>query len=117
VESARVDQWLWAVRAFKTRAEATAACRAGHVEVNGAAAKAATRVHLGDRVAWHAQGRDRIVEVVEPIAKRVGALRAAACLVDHTPPAPPQGEAPFVRSRGSGRPTKRDRRQLDRLLR
>lgn len=117
MESARVDQWLWAVRVFKTRAEATEASRGGHVRVNDAAAKAATRVQPGDHVATHVHGRDRILEVVDPIVKRVGAAQAATCFVDHSPPAPAREEAPFVRTRGTGRPTKRDRRQLDRLRR
>jgi ribosome-associated heat shock protein Hsp15 len=116
-ESARVDQWLWAVRVFKTRAEATAACRAGHVHVNDTTAKAATRVRPGDRVSSRAPGKERVLEVVDPIAKRVGASQAATCLVDHTPAAAPREESPFARARGTGRPTKRDRRQLDRLRR
>ncbi len=117
MESARVDQWLWAVRIFKTRTEATDACRGGHVTVNDTAAKAATRVRPGDRVAAHVQGRDRVLEVVDPIVKRVGAAEAGTCLLDHSPPAPRRAEAPFLRTRGTGRPTKRDRRQLDRLRR
>lgn len=115
VPSARVDRWLWAVRVYKTRAAATEACRGGHVEVDGAAAKAATRIRPGCRVTARVQDRDRVVEVVDPISRRVGAAEAATCLVDHTPPAPPREQAPFVRERGSGRPTKRDRRRLDRF--
>ncbi len=115
MESARVDQWLWAVRIFKTRAMATEACRGGHVRVNDAAAKAATRVHQGDRVAARVHGRDRVLEVLDPVTKRVDAARAAACMIDHSPPVPVLEERPFDRPRGSGRPTKRDRRQLDRL--
>lgn len=115
MDAARVDQWLWAVRVFKTRSMATDACRGGHVRVNGASAKAATRLQPGDRVAVRVQGGDRDLEVVEPITKRVGATRAAECMVDHTPPAAPREHAPFDRPRGTGRPTKRDRRQLDRL--
>lgn len=116
MESARVDQWLWAVRVFKTRADAAAACSGGHVRVNGTAAKPATRVVRGDRVAARARGRIRDLEVVDPIKKRVGAAIAATCLVDRSPPEPPEG-TPFARARGSGRPTKRDRRELDRLRR
>ncbi len=115
MESARVDQWLWAVRIFKTRAMATEACRGGHVRVNGAAAKAATRVRQGDRVAARVHGHDRVLEVVEAITKRVGAAQAAVCMIDHSPPTTLRDESPFDRPRGSGRPTKRDRRQLDRL--
>lgn len=115
MDAARVDRWLWAVRIFKTRAEATEACRGRHVSVNDAVAKAATRVQPGDRVAAHVHGRDRILEVVDPIVTRVGAARAAECLVDHSPPVAAREAGPFARTRGSGRPTKRDRRQLDRL--
>jgi ribosome-associated heat shock protein Hsp15 len=117
VESARVDQWLWAVRVFKTRAEAADACRGGHVKVNDAAAKPGTRVGPGDRVAARAHERDRILDVLDPITKRVSAPHAATCLVDRSPPEPPREEAPFARARGSGRPTKRERRELDRLRR
>lgn len=115
MESVRVDQWLWAVRVFKTRSDATGACKGGHVRVNDSAAKAATRLRPGDRVTAHVHGRDRILEVRVPIAKRVGSAEASACLVDHTPPAPPRDDEAFARVRGSGRPTKRDRRMLDRL--
>ena len=85
-----MDQWLWAVRLFKTRSLATAACRGGHVKVNGKAAKPATPVHVGDRVTAHVAERDRVVEVVQLIHKRVAAPVAAECLVDHSPPAPPR---------------------------
>lgn len=117
MEETRVDKWLWAVRLFKTRALATAACKGGHVRVNGTPAKPATPVRPADRVEAHVHGRDRILEVVRIIDKRVGAPVAAECLVDHTPPEPPQdqGAAVFTRERGAGRPTKRDRRQLDRF--
>lgn len=119
MESTRVDRWLWAVRLFKTRGDATAACRGGHVRVNGRPAKPAVPVRVGDRVEAVVHGRQRIVEIVAVIDKRVGAPVAAASLVDHSPPPPPKDEAPpvFERSRGSGRPTKRERRQLDRFQR
>ena len=117
MEETRVDRWLWAVRQFKTRSEATKACQAGHVTVNGRPAKPATDVRAGDRVVAGVHGRDRDLEVVQVIDKRVGAPVAATCFVDHTPPPPPEDpNAPvWERERGTGRPTKRDRRQLDRL--
>jgi ribosome-associated heat shock protein Hsp15 len=118
VEATRVDRWLWAVRLYKTRGAATDACRGGHVRVNGSPAKAAATVRVGDRVEAAVHGRRRVLEVVKVIDKRVGAPVAAECLVDHSPPPPPRDErlAPtFTRDRGSGRPTKRDRRQLDRF--
>jgi ribosome-associated heat shock protein Hsp15 len=116
VDETRVDKWLWAVRLYKTRSLATDACRGGHVRVNGVPAKPATVVRAGDRVEARHQGRARILEVVRVIDKRVGASVAAGCLVDHSPP-PSRDEAPgaWVRDRGTGRPTKRDRRRLDRF--
>jgi ribosome-associated heat shock protein Hsp15 len=117
VEETRVDKWLWAVRLFKTRALATAACKGGHVRVNGSPAKPAATVRVGDRVEAQAHGRRRDLEVARVIDKRVGAPLAAECVVDHTPPEPPAEDAAevFTRDRGAGRPTKRDRRQLDRF--
>jgi ribosome-associated heat shock protein Hsp15 len=108
---------LWAVRVFKTRSQATAACRSGHVRINGHRAKPASAVHVGDRVEARAGDRERVLEVVTVIDKRVGPPIAAGCVVDHSPP-PPESEldAPvFQRDRGAGRPTKKDRRRLDRL--
>ena len=86
MESIRVDQWLWAVRLFKTRSESTEACRAGHVRVNGAPVKPAAKVHVGDRVTARAHQRERIFEVVALINKRVSAPLAAECLVLKSPP-------------------------------
>jgi ribosome-associated heat shock protein Hsp15 len=117
VEATRVDRWLWAVRLYKTRAAATDACRGGHVRVNGAPAKAAAPVRVGDQVEARVHGRPRVLEVVRVVDKRVGPPVAAGCLVDHSPPPPPKDQAPvaFARERGAGRPTKRERRQLDRF--
>ena len=113
-----MDIWLWAVRLYKTRSAATAACRGGHVRVNRAPAKASTTVKVGDRIEAFVE-RERILEVVTVIGKRVGAPVAATCLVDHSPPAPVVRRSPpvFVREPGAGRPTKRERRELDRLRR
>jgi ribosome-associated heat shock protein Hsp15 len=117
MEATRVDRWLWAVRLYKSRSAATAACRGGHVRVNGDGAKPATPVRVGDTIATRLHDRDRLVEVVRVIDKRVGAAVAAECIVDHSPPAPPRDIAlgAFVRDPAAGRPTKRDRRRLDRF--
>jgi ribosome-associated heat shock protein Hsp15 len=117
IDAVRVDVWVWAVRLAKTRSQATIACRAGHVRVNGARAKPAQLVRPGDRVEVRSGGWPRMVEVRQLLLKRVGAEPAAAAYVDHTPPRPPREiSAPVaVRERGSGRPTKKQRRQLDRL--
>ena len=116
--SARVDAWLWSVRIYKSRTQATAACRAGHVRVNGEHAKAATPVHVGDRVTVRKGGLDRMLEVTQTRSKRVGADEAATAFLDHTPaPAVRAAAAPPVAQRdpGAGRPTKRERRQIDKL--
>jgi ribosome-associated heat shock protein Hsp15 len=117
VTTARVDSWTWAVRMFKTRSLATAACRAGHVRVNGDRAKAAQPVHIGDEIRVRTAGFDRILVVSRIVSKRVGATVAAECFVDKTPPPPPREEVALVpmRDRGAGRPTKRERRDIDRL--
>lgn len=117
MDDTRVDRWLWAVRVFHTRSAATDACRGGHVRVNGASAKPATTVRAGDRVEARVAQRERVLEVTKIIDKRVGAPLAVECYIDHSPPPPPKDEvAPvFAREPGTGRPTKRDRRVLDRF--
>lgn len=114
----RVDVWLWAVRIYRTRTAATAACSAGNVRVNGDIAKPSKTLGPGDRVTTRVAHRPRDLEVVETPKKRVGASVAAEALVDHSPPPEPRAVAPeraAVREPGTGRPTKRDRRQIDRL--
>ncbi len=72
---------------------------------------------VGDRVAVRVGGRDRDLEVAKVVDKRLGATLAAVCLVDHSPPPPPRelDQPVFARDPATGRPTKRDRRELDRL--
>ncbi|GAA0504145.1 RNA-binding protein S4 [Saccharopolyspora subtropica] len=116
MEQTRVDRWLWAVRLTKTRPDAAAACRGGHVRVNDRPAKPATTVSPGDEVRVRVGGRTRIVEVVRVIQRRVGAADAATCYIDRTPAPPPDVAVPVARrERGAGRPTKRDRRMIDKL--
>jgi ribosome-associated heat shock protein Hsp15 len=116
IDTARIDVWLWAVRLTPTRSAATELCRAGRVTLNGAPAKASSAVKEGDRIEARIAQRQRIVEVTQVVHKRVGAPVAAECLVDLSPPVVKTTDDPvFRRERGAGRPTKRDRRQLDRL--
>ncbi|WP_424936033.1 MULTISPECIES: RNA-binding S4 domain-containing protein [Bacteria] len=110
----RVDSWLWAVRVYKTRSAATTACRAGHVRVNGDRVKAAQTVRVGDELRVRIAGFDRILIVRQTIARRVGAPLAALAAEDRTPPREPVAAA-GLRDRGAGRPTKRERREIDRL--
>lgn len=112
----RLDVWLWSARLFPTRAAATAACRGGHVRRNGDPVKAAQKVSVGDELRVRSPGRERIVVVTRILTKRVGAPIAREAYEDHSPePAPQLLAAPPRRDRGTGRPTKRERRQLDRL--
>lgn len=113
----RVDAWLWAVRLFKSRSQSTAAVKAGHVRINGERAKPSTAVRVGDRVVVRGGPRERIVVVSRTIAKRVSAPMAAEAMVDQSPPPPPRELAVPIgqRDRGAGRPTKRERREIDRL--
>jgi len=116
MERVRVDRWLWAVRLTRTRSGAAQACRAGHVQVNGARAKPAAPVKVADTVRLRVGDRERVVEVVRLIEHRVGAELAAGCLIDRSPPPPPRDPLarPGRRPPGMGRPTKRERRDLDR---
>lgn len=113
----RVDAWVWAVRLTSTRSAAAAACRAGHVRVNGDRAKPATLVGPGDEV--RVRGLvERVVVVRRTLVKRVSATLASEAYTDLTPPPAPRAERPAaigVRDRGMGRPTKRDRRAIERL--
>jgi ribosome-associated heat shock protein Hsp15 len=115
--SARVDSWVWAVRLMKSRSLATAACRAGHVRVNGEKVKAAQPVRVGDEVRVREAGFDRIVTVKRILVKRVSAPVATESYTDNTPPPPPREEVALapMRDRGAGRPTKRERRDLEKL--
>ena len=113
-----MDSWIWSVRLTRTRSAASGACRAGHVKVNGVRVKPAHPVRAGDEVRLRYEGRERVVIVQRTIAKRVGALVAAECYIDHSPPPAPREETVVVaaRDRGAGRPTKRERRSIEKLL-
>lgn len=115
--SVRVDAWLWAVRVFKTRSLATAACKAGHVRVGDERAKPAQAVRIGDIVRVRIDGFDRVLEVTGLLQKRGSAEVARANSIDRSPPRPTPIETGYVpmRDRGTGRPTKRERRDLTRL--
>lgn len=115
--SVRVDSWIWSVRLVKSRSIGATACKGGHVRVNGERVKPAYGVRVGDEVRLRHGGRERIVVVKKIIRKRVGAPVAVDCYVDNSPPPPPRvAIAPAgIRDRGTGRPTKRDRREMERL--
>lgn len=116
-DSVRIDAWVWAVRLAKTRSQATAACRAGHVRLNDSTAKASQSVRVGDEVKVRLHGFDRVYRVTGLATRRGSAAEAARYFEDLTPPPPPRVERPaaILRDRGAGRPTKRERREIDRL--
>lgn len=113
----RIDSWVWAVRLTKTRSLATTACRAGHVRINDLTVKAAHKVAIGDIVRVRLHGFDKIYRVTGLASRRGSAAEAAKHFEDLTPPPLPRVERAMlpVRDRGAGRPSKRERRELDRL--
>jgi ribosome-associated heat shock protein Hsp15 len=116
-DSLRLDKWLWAARFFKTRSLASAACAGGKVDVNDEAAKPAKAVRVGDRLELTLPRDRRIVKVLSLSDRRGPAPVARALYDDLTPPAPPrlrQAPPPY-RAPGAGRPTKRERREIERL--
>ncbi len=118
----RLDKWLQVARAFKTRSQATRACSLGRVRVNGAVAKPHRHLALGDRVEVERRDRLLVLEVRELRDRPLPKAEAARLFVDHSPPPPPPDplarllrRPASTRERGTGRPTKKDRRSLDRL--
>ena len=114
----RIDRWVCAVRLVKSRPVAAQLCEGGHVRVNGSPAKASTKVRAGDTVHALIAERERLLEVVRPIEKRVGPPVAATCYIDKSPPPVFREIAPGIKAiRGEGRPSKRLRRELERMRR
>ncbi|MFS0306853.1 RNA-binding S4 domain-containing protein [Corynebacterium striatum] len=113
----RIDAWVWSVRMAKTRSEAADAVKAGHVKLNGNATKPSQQVVPGDRVRIWRNHHEHDLEVLATVSKRVGAPIARTCYIDHAPPPPPKEFMPSVpvRERGSGRPTKKERRETDKF--
>ena len=116
---ARVDKWLWAARIFKTRTMAAAACKKGQVSMKGALLKASRTIKAGDVIDVRKPPITYSFKVLQPIEKRVGAKLIPEILENVT--SPQQYEilemskiSGFIdRARGTGRPTKKDRRSLD----
>jgi len=118
----RLDKWLWSVRVFRSRSLASDACRAGSVAVNEQPAKPARDVRPGETITVRLGIVTRTLRVVDVPRSRVGAKLVARFCDDLTPPEElaKAKEQPLqqmlAREKGSGRPTKRDRRLLDRFL-
>ncbi len=120
--SYRLDKWLWAVRLFKSRSLAADACRAGSVEINDQPAKPARDVKPGEQVTVQQGLVKRTVQVVAIPRSRVGPKLVPEYCTDLTPPDEYEKarthrvQQLLAREKGSGRPTKRDRRLLDHLF-
>jgi len=120
----RIDRWLWAARFFKTRSLAAEAIQAGHVAVNNARAKAAKEVGLGDVIDLTAGGQ-RWTVVVRDVEERRGPAARARELYEETAESAARREreraerraAPVPGADLGARPTKRDRRRIDRVRR
>jgi ribosome-associated heat shock protein Hsp15 len=115
VKSVRIDRWLCAARIFKSRTLAQKACDMGHVRVGDRAVHSSYGVRTGDEIRAEAP-RGAVVLIVLALAdKRQSPPRARELYEDRSPPPPPRDERVGVRARGAGRPTKADRRALERL--
>ena len=118
-EPIRIDKYLWAVRLYKTRSLATEACRCGHVRMNGLPVKASHEIKVGEVYEVSIEQLHRVVEVRQLLGNRVGAKLVDNYLIDRTP----QEEYERIqlirqyafekRDRGAGRPTKRERRDIE----
>lgn len=119
--SVRIDKWLWSVRVYKTRNQAADACRAGKVKMDGIAVKPSRDVKPGDVIEISMAPIKKILEVIEPIKNRVGAKLVPEFANDLTPQSEYDklkliNEMNFEhRDRGTGRPTKKQRRLIDYL--
>jgi ribosome-associated heat shock protein Hsp15 len=118
----RVDKWLWAARFFKTRSLAAEAVTGGKIEINGEAAKPAKLVHPGDEVRIR-MGQFEHIVIVRDVSERRGPASVATTLYEETQESKRQRaklaerlrDSPWGFEQGAGRPTKRDRRDLQRL--
>ncbi len=121
-ESVRIDKWLWAVRLYKSRSLATEACNAGHVKIGGNRVKPARDLRIGEEIAMLAGPIHRTVRVIALLDQRVGAKVVGRFLEDLTPPEEyarareEASQSPIRFPKGFGRPTKKQRRQLQGLF-
>ncbi|WP_026898569.1 RNA-binding S4 domain-containing protein [Daejeonella oryzae] len=121
IEKLRIDKYLWAIRAFKTRSIATEACKAGRVKLSGQNLKASHIVKIGETYTVQKGIERKVIKVIDLLERRVDAKTAVNFYEDLTPVEETQAyksvfHAPtLTRDRGAGRPTKRDRRDIDDL--
>jgi len=119
-DAVRIDKWLWAARFYKSRLLAAEACDGGKVEVNGHSAKPHKLVRVQDKLSFTHPSGLKEVTVIALSERRGPASEARLLYEDHSPPPPPRETRPFfvpppLRLPGLGRPTKRERRETERL--
>lgn len=118
-ENVRIDKWIWAVRIFKTRSLATEACKKGHVSIGDLPVKASRIIHPGEVVKVRKPPITRSFKILALAEKRMSAKLISDYVEDVTPPdelelQEMQKSMRWIsRDRGTGRPTKKDRRELD----
>lgn len=121
-EGVRIDKWLWAVRLFKTRSDAAEACRSNRVTVNGTPVKPSREVRAGEVVSVRKMPAVYSFRILEPVANRQPARNVPLYIEDVTPQSEldklemARAGAFAVRDRGMGRPTKKERREIEELL-
>lgn len=121
MESIRIDKYLWAIRMFKTRTIAGDACKSGHVKIGDVPVKASREVRAGDIIDLKLGAYFKRIEIVEIIKNRLKASLAIEKYKDITPPEEMERQEMMRqlnyerRAHGAGRPTKKERREIDRL--
>ena len=121
MEGVRIDKWLWAVRIFKTRNQAAAACKGGRVKIDGQAVKASREIKTGEEIRVSLTTYTRTIRVSALLEHRVGPKLVADYMEDLTPSEEFEKQKlkqelnTEYRKRGEGRPTKKERRVIERL--
>lgn len=122
MDSVRIDKYLWAIRAYKTRSDATDACNGNKVRIGGVPAKPAKQVKIGDVIEVHKASVTFTYKVVQLTENRMGAALVPGYAENLTPEEElvklhaPVETIVMRRDKGSGRPTKKERRELDAIM-
>lgn len=126
METARLDKWLWAVRVYKTRSDAADACRGSAVRLNGNIAKPSAKVRIGDTIVARTKALNRTLYVLGLTERRIGAPLVLEFLDDRTPASEHEAaqekrnNARLFSFKGyedkKGRPTKKDRRNIEKII-
>jgi len=118
----RVDKFLWCVRYFKTRSQATAACKKGHILVNNDKVKPSREVYPTDKIQVRKNQIDYQIEILDTPKSRVGAKLTNIYILDKTPKEAFKAQEAlkysqsYYRKKGTGRPTKKDRRDIEEYI-